>query len=348
MTLLRQCGESSGEVSSLMTTRYPKIRMRRNRSSDFVRRLVRENELSANDVIYPMFVVAGSGMREPIESMPGIERLSLDALVAEAKLLVDYGVPAIALFPKIEPGLKDPEGSEAINPNGLIPRAVTAVKEACPDLGVITDAALDPYTSHGQDGLIDESGYVVNDPTIALLVEQARVCAAAGADVIAPSDMMDGRVGAIRERLEADAFVKTKIMAYSAKYASAYYGPFRDAVGSASNLGQSDKMSYQMDPANSDEALREIALDLEEGADMVMVKPGMPYLDVVQRVKESFGVPTFVYQVSGEYAMHMAAIDNGWLEEKVILEALVSCKRAGADGILTYFGKRVAEMLASA
>ena len=322
--------------------------MRRNRSSDFIRRSVRENELSTNDLIYPMFVVEGTGMREPIESMPGIERLSLDELAAEAKLLVEYGVPAIALFPKIDPRLKDPDGSEASNPEGLIPRAVRAVKESCPALGVITDAALDPYTSHGQDGVLDGAGHVVNDPTIAVLVEQAMVCARAGADVIAPSDMMDGRIGAIRERLEADAFVNTKIMAYSAKYASAYYGPFRDAVGSASGLGQSDKMSYQMDPANSDEALREIALDLDEGADMVMVKPGMPYLDVVQRVKERFGVPTFVYQVSGEYAMHMAAIDNGWLEEKVILESLVSCKRAGADGILTYFGKHVAEMLASA
>ncbi|MFP6796646.1 MAG: porphobilinogen synthase [Pseudomonadales bacterium] len=330
-----------------MTARYPRTRMRRNRSSDFIRRLVRENELSTNDLIYPMFVVEGTGMREPIESMPGIERLSLDELAAEAKLLVEYGVPAIALFPKIDPRLKDPDGSEASNPEGLIPRAVRAVKESCPALGVITDAALDPYTSHGQDGVLDGAGYVVNDPTIAVLVEQAMVCARAGADVIAPSDMMDGRIGAIRERLEADAFVNTKIMAYSAKYASAYYGPFRDAVGSASGLGQSDKMSYQMDPANSDEALREIALDLDEGADMVMVKPGMPYLDVVQRVKERFGVPTFVYQVSGEYAMHMAAIDNGWLEEKVILESLVSCKRAGADGILTYFGKHVAETLAS-
>ena len=316
-----------------MTARYPKTRMRRNRSSDFIRRLVRENELSTNDLIYPMFVVEGTGTREPVESMPGIERLSLDELAAEAKLLVEYGVPAIALFPKIEPRLKDLDGSEATNPEGLIPRAIATVKESCPGLGVITDAALDPYTSHGQDGLLDDAGYVVNDPTIDVLVEQATICAAAGADVIAPSDMMDGRIGAIREQLEVDGFVNTKIMAYSAKYASAYYGPFRDAVGSASNLGQSDKMSYQMDPANSDEALREIALDLEEGADMVMVKPGMPYLDVVQRVKASFGVPTFVYQVSGEYAMHMAAIDNGWLEEKVILEALVSCKRAGADGI---------------
>ena len=330
-----------------MTARYPKTRMRRNRSSDFIRRLVRENELSTNDLIYPMFVVEVTGMREPVESMPGIERLSLDGLVAQAKLLVEYGVPAIALFPKIEPRLKDPGGSEATNPEGLIPRAVTAVKESCPDLGIITDAALDPYTSHGQDGLLDDAGYVVNDPTIDVLVEQATICAAAGADVIAPSDMMDGRIGAIRERLEADAFLNTKIMAYSAKYASAYYGPFRDAVGSASSLGHSDKMNYQMDPANSDEALREIALDLDEGADMVMVKPGMPYLDVVQRVKERFEVPTFVYQVSGEYAMHMAAIENGWLEENVILESLVSCKRAGADGILTYFGKHVAEMLAS-
>ena len=330
-----------------MTARYPKIRMRRNRSSDFIRRLVRENELSTNDLIYPMFVVEGTGTREPVESMPGIERLSLDELAAEAKLLVEYGVPAIALFPKIEPRLKDLDGSEATNPEGLIPRAIATVKESCPGLGVITDAALDPYTSHGQDGLLDDAGYVVNDPTIDVLVEQATICAAAGADVIAPSDMMDGRIGAIREQLEVDGFVNTKIMAYSAKYASAYYGPFRDAVGSASSLGRGDKMNYQMDPANSDEALREIELDLEEGADMVMVKPGMPYLDVVQRVKERFKVPTFVYQVSGEYSMHMAAIANGWLEEKVILESLVSCKRAGANGVLTYFGKRVAEMLAS-
>tara|TARA_B100000953_G_C17972552_1_gene406577 strand:+ start:88 stop:1083 length:996 start_codon:yes stop_codon:yes gene_type:complete len=330
-----------------MTARYPKTRMRRNRSSDFIRRLVRENELSTNDLIYPMFVVEGTGTREPVESMPGIERLSLDELAAEAKLLVEYGVPAIALFPKIEPRLKDLDGSEATNPEGLIPRAIATVKESCPGLGVITDAALDPYTSHGQDGLLDDAGYVVNDPTIDVLVEQATICAAAGADVIAPSDMMDGRIGAIREQLEVDGFVNTKIMAYSAKYASAYYGPFRDAVGSASSLGRGDKMNYQMDPANSDEALREIELDLEEGADMVMVKPGMPYLDVVQRVKERFKVPTFVYQVSGEYSMHMAAIANGWLEEKVILESLVSCKRAGANGVLTYFGKHVAEMLAS-
>ncbi len=330
-----------------MTARYPKTRMRRNRSSDFIRRLVRENELTTNDLIYPMFVVEGTGTREPIESMPGIERLSLDELAAEAKLLVEYGVPAIALFPKIEPRLKDLDGSEATNPEGLIPRAIATVKESCPGLGVITDAALDPYTSHGQDGLLDDAGYVVNDPTIDVLVEQATICAAAGADVIAPSDMMDGRIGAIREQFEVDGFVNTKIMAYSAKYASAYYGPFRDAVGSASSLGRGDKMNYQMDPANSDEALREIEFDLEEGADMVMVKPGMPYLDVVQRVKERFKVPTFVYQVSGEYSMHMAAIANGWLEEKVILESLVSCKRAGANGVLTYFGKHVAEMLAS-
>ncbi|MEC9285863.1 MAG: porphobilinogen synthase, partial [Pseudomonadota bacterium] len=313
-----------------MTAHYPKTRMRRNRSSDFIRRLVRENELSTNDLIYPMFVVEGTGTREPVESMPGIARLSLDELAAEAKLLAEYGVPAIALFPKIEPRLKDLDGSEATNPEGLIPRAIATVKESCPGLGVITDAALDPYTSHGQDGLLDDAGYVVNDPTIDVLVEQATICAAAGADVIAPSDMMDGRIGAIREQLEVDGFVNTKIMAYSAKYASAYYGPFRDAVGSASSLGRGDKMNYQMDPANSDEALREIELDLEEGADMVMVKPGMPYLDVVQRVKERFKVPTFVYQVSGEYSMHMAAIANGWLEEKVILESLVSCKRAGA------------------
>ena len=329
-----------------MSSGFPSIRMRRNRSADFVRRLVRENLLTTNDLIYPMFVIEGTATRQPVDSMPGIERLTVDELEREAELLVDLGIPAIALFPLIDPALKDPEGREALNPDGLIPRAVAAVKAKCPELGVITDAALDPYTSHGQDGIVDAEGYVVNDPTVAALVEQSLVAANAGADVIAPSDMMDGRIGAIRDALEANRLINTKIMSYAAKYASGYYGPFREAVGSAANLGKGDKMTYQIDPANTDEAMREVALDLDEGADMVMVKPGLPYLDVVRRLKERFGVPTFAYQVSGEYAMHMAAIANGWLEEKVIFEGLLCFKRAGADGILTYFGKRVAQTLA--
>ena len=328
-----------------MTETYPKTRLRRNRAQDFVRRLVRENELTVNDLIYPIFIVEGTKQRQPVESMPGIERLSVDELQAEAAYVHELGVPAIALFPYIDGELKDDRGSEATNPDGLIPRAVAAVKVLVPELGVITDAALDPYTSHGQDGVIDADGYVLNDASVEILCQQAEVCAQAGSDVIAPSDMMDGRIGAIRKMLEANGFVNTKIMAYSAKYASGYYGPFRDAVGSSATLGKSDKMTYQMDSANSDEALREIAMDIQEGADMVMVKPGMPYLDVVRRVKDGFGTPTFAYQVSGEYSMHMAAIQNGWLEERVILEGLLCFKRAGADGILTYFGKRVAEEL---
>ena len=328
-----------------MTETYPKTRLRRNRAQDFVRRLVRENELTVNDLIYPIFIVEGTKQRQPVESMPGIARLSVDELQAEAAYVHELGVPAIALFPYIEAELKDDRGSEATNPDGLIPRAVAAVKAHVPELGVITDAALDPYTSHGQDGVIDADGYVLNDASVEILCQQAEVCAQAGSDVIAPSDMMDGRIGAIRKMLEANGFVNTKIMAYSAKYASGYYGPFRDAVGSSATLGKSDKMTYQMDSANSDEALREIAMDIQEGADMVMVKPGMPYLDVVRRVKDGFGTPTFAYQVSGEYSMHMAAIQNGWLEERVILEGLLCFKRAGADGILTYFGKRVAEEL---
>jgi porphobilinogen synthase len=319
--------------------------MRRNRYSDFARRLVRETELSANDLIYPLFVVEGSNERDPVSSMPGVERLSIDLLVAEARSAADLGIPMIALFPNLAADLRTPGGEQAWNPDGLIPRAVRAVKEALPQLGVMTDAALDPYTSHGQDGIVDDTGYVVNDITIDALCRQALVCADAGADVIAPSDMMDGRIGAIRQALEAGAYTNTQIMAYSAKYASAYYGPFRDAVGAAATLGKGDKRTYQMDPANSNEALQEIALDLEEGADMVMVKPGQPYLDVIRRVKDTFGVPTFAYQVSGEYAMHMAAIDNGWLSEDVIMESLICIKRAGADGILTYFAKRVAETL---
>lgn len=329
-----------------MTNRlFPQTRMRRNRSDDFVRRLVREHTLSCDDLIYPMFVIEGSGQDTPVDSMPGISRLSIDLLVQEAEAVASLGIPAIALFPNVEQSLRSLDGAEAQNPDGLVPRAVKAIKQAVPELGVITDAALDPYTSHGQDGILDENGYVANDITVEALCRQALVCTEAGADVIAPSDMMDGRVGAIREALDVQGAINTKIMAYSAKYASRYYGPFRDAVGSGSTLGQGDKKTYQMDPANSDEALHEIALDIDEGADMVMVKPGMPYLDIVQRVKQAFSVPTFVYQVSGEYAMHMAAIENGWLAEEVILESLLCCKRAGADGILTYFAKRAAAQL---
>ena len=324
---------------------FPMTRMRRNRADDFSRRLVRENTLTVDDLIYPMFVVEGDRRREAVASMPGTDRLSIDLLVEEARAAAGLGIPAVALFPHVDVDLKTADGSEAVNPDGLVPRAVAAVKAACPTLGVITDAALDPYTTHGHDGIPDDDHYVLNDLTIETLTAQALTCAHAGADVIAPSDMMDGRVGAIREALEDAGFTNTRIMAYSAKYASAYYGPFRDAVGSAATLGKGDKMTYQMDPANSDEALREIELDLEEGADMVMVKPGMPYLDIVARVKDAFGAPTFVYQVSGEYAMLMAAIGNGWLDERVVTEALVGMKRAGADGILTYFARRVAETL---
>ena len=319
--------------------------MRRNRRDAFSRRLTRETELTTSDLIYPVFVIEGQNAREPVASMPGIERLSIDALVREVETLVKLEVPAIALFPNISDELKTADGREACNPDGLIPRAVAAVKARVPELGVVTDAALDPYTSHGHDGLIDDDGYVLNDESVEVLCQQSLVCANAGADVIAPSDMMDGRVGAIRGRLDGDGLVNTRIMAYSAKYASGYYGPFRDAVGSSSSLGKGDKATYQMDPANSDEALREIALDLDEGADMVMVKPAMPYLDIIRRVKDRFGAPTFAYQVSGEYAMHVAAIDHGWLDERVILESLVCLKRAGADGILTYFGKRIAEAM---
>ena len=328
-----------------MSQGFPRVRMRRNRTDDFVRRLVAENKLSVDDLIYPIFVVEGSNQRVPVASMPGIDRLSVDVLEEEVPLLQALDIAAIALFPYIEPGLKTPDGREALNPDGLIPRAVSAVKRVTPNVGVITDAALDPYTSHGQDGIIDDSGYVLNDVTLDVLNQQAVVCAQAGADMIAPSDMMDGRVGTIRARLDTEGFINTKILAYSAKYASKYYGPFRDAVGSATMLGSSNKKTYQMDVANSDEAIREIALDLEEGADIVMVKPGLPYLDVIRRVKEQFGVPTFAYQVSGEYSMHMAAIQHGWLEEEVILESLLCLKRAGADAVLTYFAKGVAESL---
>ena len=326
---------------------FPYTRMRRMRRSDFSRRLMAENQLSVNDLIYPVFVLDGKNRREVIESMPGIERLSIDLLLVEAKELVELGVPAVAIFPVTPADKKSLFAEEAYNDDGLAQRTVRTLKEAFPELGVITDVALDPFTTHGQDGIIDDSGYVINDVTTEILVKQALSHAEAGADVVAPSDMMDGRIGAIREALEADGFIHTRIMAYSAKYASSYYGPFRDAVGSAGNLKGADKKTYQMDPANSDEAIREVALDLQEGADMVMVKPGMPYLDIVRRVKDEFGVPTFAYQVSGEYAMHKAAIDNGWLsEEATIMESLLAFKRAGADGILTYFAKQAAKYLA--
>jgi porphobilinogen synthase len=325
---------------------YPYTRMRRMRRDDFSRRMMRETRLSPDDFICPVFVLEGEGGREPVASMPGVERLSIDLLVQEAKAIHALGVPAMALFPVTPPQAKSEDAAEAYNPDGLAQRAVRAVKDAVPDLGVITDVALDPFTTHGQDGLIDDSGYVMNDETVAVLVKQALSHAAAGADVVAPSDMMDGRIGDIRDALEAEGHIQTRILAYSAKYASSYYGPFRDAVGSAANLGGGNKYTYQQDPANSDEALREVALDLQEGADMVMVKPGMPYLDIVRRVKDQFGVPTFVYQVSGEYAMHMAAAQNGWLDERaVVMESLVCIKRAGADGILTYFAKRAAQWL---
>jgi porphobilinogen synthase len=325
---------------------FPRVRMRRMRRDEFSRRLMRENTLSADNLIYPMFVIEGSKRREPVASMPGIERVTIDELVREAEELVELKIPAIALFPVTPPEVKTADGKEAWNPNGLAQRAVKALKKAFPELGVVTDVALDPFTTHGQDGIIDESGYVLNDVTVEALVKQAMSHAEAGADIVAPSDMMDGRIGAIREALEVAGHTNTRILAYSAKYASSFYGPFRDAVGSAGNLGKGNKYSYQMDPANSDEALREVALDLQEGADMVMIKPGMPYLDIVRRVKDTFGVPTFVYQVSGEYAMLMAASQNGWLDERaVVLESLMSIRRAGADGVLTYFAKSVARWL---
>ena len=325
---------------------YPETRMRRMRADDFSRRLMRETVLTPNDLIYPVFVIEGKNQRESVPSMPGVERMSIDLLVAEAKQLVALGVPAVALFPVTPASAKSELAEEAYNPDGLAQRAVKALKDACPELGVITDVALDPFTTHGQDGIIDSEGYVLNDRTVDTLVQQALSHAAAGADIVAPSDMMDGRIGCIREELECNAHVNTRIMAYSAKYASAYYGPFRDAVGSAGNLGKSNKFNYQMDPANSDEALHEVAMDLAEGADMVMVKPGMPYLDIVRRVKTELKVPTFVYQVSGEYAMHMAAFQNGWLDERsVMMESLTCIKRAGCDGILTYFAKRAAQLM---
>ncbi|QUJ67429.1 porphobilinogen synthase [Photobacterium sp. GJ3] len=326
---------------------FPARRMRRARKQDFSRRLTAEHQVSVNDLIYPMFILLGKNRREPVESMPGVERLSIDLMLLEAEYLSKLGVPAIALFPVVTQDFKSVCAAEAYNPEGIVQRAVRLLKEHVPQMGVITDIALDPFTTHGQDGIIDEHGYVLNDETTEVLVKQALSHAEAGADIVAPSDMMDGRIGAIRTALEEAGYIHTQIMAYSAKYASNYYGPFRDAVGSAGNLKGGDKKTYQMDPANSDEALHEVAMDVQEGADMVMVKPGMPYLDVVRRVKTELQVPTFAYQVSGEYAMHMAAIQNGWLKEKeTVMESLLCFKRAGADGILTYFAKSVAEWLA--
>jgi len=325
---------------------FPAVRMRRMRRDDFSRRLMRESRLTVDDFIYPVFLLDGARRREAVASMPGVERLSIDELLPVAEECVRLGIPVMALFPVIAGELKTPDGREAVNPEGLVPRAVRTLKQHFPQLGLLTDVALDPFTTHGQDGLIDADGYVLNDETVAVLVEQALVQAAAGVDIVAPSDMMDGRIGAIRNALEGAGRIHTRIMAYSAKYASAFYGPFRDAVGSAGNLGKSNKMVYQMDPANTDEALWEVGLDLAEGADMVMVKPGMPYLDIVRRVKDAYHAPTFVYQVSGEYAMLKAAAANGWLDEhKVVLESLLAFKRAGADGILTYFALPAARWL---
>ena len=326
--------------------KYPATRPRRMRRDEFSRRLMREHIVTANDLIYPVFVLDGENRIEEVASMPGVRRQSIDVLLKTAGECVALGIPALALFPVVDQSLKSLDAAEAYNPNGLVPRTIKALKAAYPELGVITDIALDPYTSHGQDGLIDDSGYVMNDETVALLVRQALCHAEAGADVVAPSDMMDGRIAAIRSALEFDGHIHTRILAYSAKYASAFYGPFRDAVGSAANLGKGNKTTYQMDPANSDEALKEVALDLDEGADMVMVKPGMPYLDIVRRVKQEFGVPTFAYHVSGEYAMLKAAAQSGWLDEKsCVLEAMLSFKRAGADGVLTYYAMDVARWL---
>lgn len=325
---------------------FPNSRMRRMRASAFSRALMQENVLTVSDLIYPMFIIEGKAKREPVASMPGVERVSLEELEKEAEAIYKLGIPAIALFPVTPDDKKSLSAEEAYNPEGLAQRAVRLIKKEVPELGVITDVALDPFTSHGQDGLIDENGYVINDETVEVLVRQALSHAQAGADIVAPSDMMDGRIGAIRTELEGQGFVNTKILSYAAKYASSFYGPFRDAVGSASSLSGGNKYSYQMDPANSDESLREVQLDLDEGADMVMIKPGMPYLDIVQRVKMEFGVPTFVYQVSGEYAMLKAASQNGWLDEKsCVLESLLGMKRAGADAILTYYAKDVAAWL---
>jgi porphobilinogen synthase len=327
---------------------FPLGRPRRLRRDSFTRNLVRENAVTAHDLIYPVFVVDGKQHREAIKSMPGVERLSLDLLFPVAEECVKLQIPVMALFPVIDPALKTPDGREAMNPDGLIPRVVRELKKQFPELGVMTDVALDPFTSHGQDGLLDDANYIMNDETVEVLVKQALTQAQAGVDIVAPSDMMDGRIGAIRHALEANHFIHTRIMAYSAKYASAFYGPFRDAVGSAATLGKANKKVYQMDPGNSDEALREVALDIAEGADMVMVKPGMPYLDIVRRVKDEFKVPTFAYQVSGEYAMLKAAAQNGWLDhDAVMMESLLAFKRAGADGVLTYFALEAARLIQS-
>jgi porphobilinogen synthase len=328
---------------------YPAVRMRRMRRDPFSRALMREHTVTAADLIYPVFILDGQNQRQQVASMPGVERLSVDLLLEVAAECVQLGIPMLALFPMVDASLKTYDGIEAINPDGLVPRAVRELKRRFPQLGIMTDVALDPYTTHGQDGLPDENGYIVNEKTIEMLTRQALAQADAGVDVVAPSDMMDGRIGAIRQALEEKGHIHTRIMAYSAKYASGYYGPFREAVGSAANLGKADKNTYQMDPANTDEALREVALDIAEGADMVMVKPGMPYLDVVRRVKDEFKVPTFAYQVSGEYAMLQAAFQNGWLDpDKVIMETMMSFKRAGADGVLTYFAMDVARRLKAA
>ena len=326
-----------------MNRTFPTTRLRRNRSTRFIRQLVSENKIDTSDLIYPMFLIDGTNKIEQIDSMPGIVRHSIDNFLKEAEEIYKLGIPAIAIFPNIEASLRDAEGSEATNREGLVPKAVREIKKHLPELGVMTDVALDPYTNHGHDGLLSDSGYILNDETVKVLCEQALVCAEAGADIIAPSDMMDGRVGEIRNRLDLNHLNLTLIMAYSAKYASKYYGPFRDAVG-ANNTLKGDKKTYQMDPANSDEALHEIALDLSEGADMVMVKPGLPYLDVIKRVKDKFDVPVFAYQVSGEYSMHKAAIDKGWIDKEVIFESLMCFKRAGATGILTYFAKEFAQL----
>ena len=325
---------------------FPNHRPRRMRRDDWSRRLMQENSVSASDLIYPVFLLEGSGKSEAVASMPGVNRLSLDLLMPVAQECVDLGIPVLALFPVIDASLKTPDGKEAFNPNGLIPNAVRELKKHFPNLGIMTDVALDPYTSHGQDGVLDEQGRILNDETTAILVKQAIAQAQAGVDIVAPSDMMDGRIGKIREALEGQNLIHTRIMAYSAKYASAFYGPFRDAVGSAKNLGKADKKTYQMDCANGDEALREVALDISEGADMVMVKPGMPYLDIVRRVREAFDYPTYAYQVSGEYAMLKAAAQNGWLDhDAVMMESLLAFKRAGADGVLTYFALEAARLI---
>ncbi|QIQ20772.1 porphobilinogen synthase [Zophobihabitans entericus] len=333
-------------MPSIITGQFPERRLRRLRAHDFSRRLVAENQLTVNDLIYPVFVTEGKNVTQAVASMPHVNRMSIDVLLKEAEYVAKLGVPVLSLFPVIESDKKTLLAEEAYHEDGLVQRAIRAIKKEIPELGILSDVALDPYTSHGQDGVIDATGYVQNDITVEILIKQALSHAEAGADIIAPSDMMDGRIGAIRDQLEESGFVNKQIMAYSAKYASCYYGPFRDAVGSATNLKGGNKKNYQMDPANSDEALQEIYQDLQEGADMVMVKPGMPYLDIIRRVKDTFAVPTFAYQVSGEYAMHMAAIQNGWLQERpAIMESLLCFKRAGADGILTYFAKQVAEWL---